>query len=254
MNNHRILPGAEPFFFPGGPVGCLLVHGFTGTPKEMRLLGEYLASQGYTVLGIRLAGHATRIEDMNHTKWEDWLTSVEDGINLLRSCTKELYVCGLSMGGILTLLSAARNQLDGAIALSTPFALPHDWKLNFIDFIKRIIPVVAKDEDEWHNPHLGEGHLSYAQYPTYGIAELAKLLSVTHHSLSNITCPVLLINSQDDKTVPTDHITQYYDLIPSETKEKIMIKDSGHIITCDSERRFVFDSINKFILNNSRCV
>ena len=254
MNNHRILPGAEAFFFPGGPVGCLLVHGFTGTPKEMRLLGEDLTSRGYTVLGIRLAGHATCIEDMNRTIWEDWFTSVEDGFNLLRSCTKELYVCGLSMGGILALLSAARNRTDGVIALSTPFALPQDWRLNFIDLIKRIIPAVAKDEDVWHDPHLGEGHISYSQYPTFGIAELLKLLKVTHDSLSSIMCPVLLIQSQGDKTVHSDHITKYYDLIPSETKEKIMIKNSGHIITCDSERRFVFDSINKFILNNSRCV
>jgi carboxylesterase len=50
-----IIPSAEPFYFPGGKTGCLLVHGFTGSPKEMRWMGEYLAGQGYTVLGVRLA-------------------------------------------------------------------------------------------------------------------------------------------------------------------------------------------------------
>ena len=58
----QIIPTTEPFFFQGdsSKPACLLIHGFTGTPKEMRWMGEYLFRQGYTCLGIRLAGHATR--------------------------------------------------------------------------------------------------------------------------------------------------------------------------------------------------
>jgi carboxylesterase len=48
-----ILAGAEPFSFPGGDVGCLLVHGFTGNPSSMRPMGEYLSGQGFTVVGPR---------------------------------------------------------------------------------------------------------------------------------------------------------------------------------------------------------
>ena len=55
-------PDIRPFFFAGGDVGCLLVHGFTGTPHEMRFLGERLAAQGYTVSGVCLAGHATSVK------------------------------------------------------------------------------------------------------------------------------------------------------------------------------------------------
>ena len=36
----------NPFFFEGGEVGCLLVHGFSGSPPEMRPMGEYLAGKG----------------------------------------------------------------------------------------------------------------------------------------------------------------------------------------------------------------
>jgi carboxylesterase len=55
-----IVPSTEPFFFPGDEVGCLLIHVFTGAPKELRWMGEYLAEKGRTVLAVRLAGHATR--------------------------------------------------------------------------------------------------------------------------------------------------------------------------------------------------
>lgn len=94
---------AEPFFFPGGKTGCVLVHGFTGTPKEMRLMGDYLIKNEVTVIGIRLAGHATQMSDMVRTRWKDWLTSVEDGINLISDCCENIFVAGLSMGGILAL-------------------------------------------------------------------------------------------------------------------------------------------------------
>jgi len=87
-----IIPTAEPFFFPGGPTGCLLVHGFTGTPKEMRWLGEYLASRGYSVLGVRLFAHATYPEDMIRARWYDWLASVEDGWHYLSGLTQQIFI------------------------------------------------------------------------------------------------------------------------------------------------------------------
>ena len=54
-----ILPGAEPFFMPGGKKGVLLIHGFTGLPAELLLMGQHLNKAGFTVLGVRLAGHGT---------------------------------------------------------------------------------------------------------------------------------------------------------------------------------------------------
>ena len=61
----------NPFFFEGGPTGCLLVHGFSRSPLEMGPMGEYLAGKGLTVLGVRLAGHGTSPEDMAKTTWCD---------------------------------------------------------------------------------------------------------------------------------------------------------------------------------------
>jgi len=106
----QIIPTAEPFFFPGSKdVGCLLTHGFTGAPKEMRWMGEYLHREhGFTILGVRLAGHATQPEDMLRSNYTDWLLSVEDGFNLLSGAAKSIYLMGLSMGGILSLTQAAR--------------------------------------------------------------------------------------------------------------------------------------------------
>ena len=125
----HIIPTAEPFFFLGDPSkpACLLIHGFTGAPKEMRLMGEYLHQQGFTCLGVRLAGHATHPEDMIRSHYTDWMTSVEDGYHLLRGFADNIFLAGLSMGGILSLLMSTRLDIRGVIAMSTPQRLPSDY-------------------------------------------------------------------------------------------------------------------------------
>src|SRR5512147_3178945 len=111
----QIIPTAEPFFFLGdsSKPACLLIHGFTGTPKEMRWMGEFLNRHGYTCLGIRLTGHATNPEDMIRSNWTDWVASVEDGYHLLRGFADHIYLVGLSMGGALALLMSTRLDVKG---------------------------------------------------------------------------------------------------------------------------------------------
>lgn len=57
---------------PGNSIGCLPVHGLVDSPKEMCWMVKRLDRQGYTVLGVRRAGHATRIKDVERTRWWDW--------------------------------------------------------------------------------------------------------------------------------------------------------------------------------------
>ena len=89
---------------PGGKKGVLLIHGFTGLPAELLLMGEFLNKQGFTVLGVRLAGHGTTVEDMSHMTWEDWMDSVRDGYALLSGYCEDISVIGHSMGGLFALL------------------------------------------------------------------------------------------------------------------------------------------------------
>ncbi len=78
-------PEPAPFFLDGGPTGILLIHGFTGSPPEMRLVGDYLHVAGLTVSAPLLPGHGTAIEDMNRVRWQDWAEHVEAAYQELRS-------------------------------------------------------------------------------------------------------------------------------------------------------------------------
>jgi carboxylesterase len=242
----QTIPSAEPFFFPRGPTACLLIHGFTGAPKEMRWMGEYLANQGYTVLGIRLAGHATQPADLIRTRWQDWLTSVEDGYNLLRSDYTRLFVCGLSMGGILSLLFAARFPVNGVIAMSTPYDL-NDWRQRYLKLIHWFIPRVAKGPPDWRNPEAARDHVDYPAYPTRAILEVRYLLAEMRRALPQVNVPVLLVHSRQDSGVLPENMQQIYNHLGTSDKQMLWVENSGHVITREPERQLVFEAAHSFI-------
>src|SRR3989337_1476687 len=70
-------PGMAPpidILLPGGrDTAVLLFHGLTGTPLEMRALGQELARDGYTVHIPLLPGRGTQPDDMDDLCWEDWM-------------------------------------------------------------------------------------------------------------------------------------------------------------------------------------
>jgi carboxylesterase len=248
----RIIPTAEPFFFSGNQIACLLVHGFTGTPKEMRPLGEYLARQGYTVLGIRLAGHATHPQDMLRTRWVDWLTNVEDGYDLLKGQTVHIFLAGLSMGGSLALLFASRIPVRGVIAMSTPYALPKDPRLPFLEWLAFIKPQVPKGEPDWQNPQAALDHVSYPFYPTRSLAELRDLLAEMRAALPKVSAPTLLVHSRQDKGVSPQNAESIYARLGCSQKQILWLENSGHIVTREPEQSRLFQAIHQFIQSHTR--
>ena len=249
----QIIPTAEPFLLPGSRTGCLLIHGFTGTPKEMRWLGEHLAEQGFSVLGIRLPGHATRPEDMIRSRWIDWVASVEDGYHLLHGLADRIYMIGLSMGGVLSLLMSTRLSVRGVVTISTPVLLPPDWRLRYVRILSKLWPYMPKSRlpagSGWFDQDARQEHVSYPQNPVRSIAELNDLLQELRRVLPDVHVPVLMIHSRDDTYVLPDNMEQLYSSLTHTTdKTRLTVEHSGHVVTRDAARQQVFDAITQFIL------
>ncbi len=238
---------AEPFCFPGNQIGCLLIHGFTGTPREMRLMGEYLRPFGWTIYAPRLAGHGTSPEDLVRCKWHDWLASVEDGIDLLQQTCSQVYVIGLSMGGLLSIIAAERYAVNGLVAISTPYRLPTDWRIPLIPVVKYFMPMAGKGESDWHDPANAIGHSAYPGWPTAAIPELLKVVAAMYVSEPKVKVPALLIQSTHDGSVPQEHAQLHYAHLGSADKEIFFVQNSGHVITRDTDRTLAFEKTAQFI-------
>ena len=248
-----IIPRAEPFYFPGNDIGCLLIHGFTGAPTEMRPLGDYLASQGYSVLGIRLFGHGTRLEDMNRSRWKDWVACVEDGWHLLQGSADQIFIIGLSMGGVLALYNASRFPFQGVVALSTPYKLDMDPRLENIEKLFQEIPFVDKGESDWFDPEAEKGHISYSRYQLRGVFELYQVVKEMQNVLPEVRIPALLVQSKNDSLVTSENVDAIFSGIstPEEDKEMIWLEKSGHVITRDAAKERVFEEVGRFLAKYS---
>ncbi len=215
-------------------------------------MGEFLNQQGYTCLGIRLAGHATDPQDMIRSNWTDWTASVEAGFHLLRGVTDNIFLMGLSMGGILSLLMSTRLDVKGVVGMSTPYKLPNDPRLRHIDWISKFVTYMPKSDEEpgssWFDKEAWKDHVSYPQNPVRSIGQLNKLLGEMRLALSNVRVPVLLIHSRDDHYVVPDNMELIYaDLVNASDKTKLHVTGSGHVVPRDAARQQVFQYALDFI-------
>jgi esterase/lipase len=105
---------------------ALLVHGFPGTPAEMRALGESLHAAGWTVRGLLLPGFGSDIPTLIYRRYADWVRAVEAELAALRREHERVIVVGYSFGGALALSAAARVPADGLVLIA-PFLLTQPW-------------------------------------------------------------------------------------------------------------------------------
>ncbi|MBN1303007.1 MAG: alpha/beta fold hydrolase [Anaerolineales bacterium] len=249
----EIIPTAEPFFFPAGKTGCLLIHGFTGAPKEMRWIGEYLAKQGYSVLGVRLTGHATHPEDMIRSRYTDWIASVEDGYQFLSGAVERVFLVGLSMGGVLSLLMSTRLAVRGVVSMSAPYEMPSRGKypLWVFRFLSRLVKFRPKTNNEsgsgWFDKQAYREHISYPQNPVRSAVELKLLLAEMRKVLPLVDVPTLLIHSRDDEYVLPENMPHIYEHLGTAEKQMKWVEGSGHVITRDAAREEVFREVSAFI-------
>lgn len=246
------LPNAEPFFYPGNHVGCLLIHGFTGTPYEMRELGQRLAAQGYTVSGPALAGHATKIEDLVPLKWHDWYASVTTAYDELQKTCDVIFPIGLSLGANLALHLAAHRPVNGVVSVSAPFTLDNPlipWFKTF-PFLFDLMPFAKKkpQDNDTQDKTVAAHHPEYDSHPTRPAASyILDFLPHLHSDLGDIHAPALFLQGNKDATVPANAMQKYNERIGSIDKQMIMLDNSGHLVLEDFAKEPAFSYILKFV-------
>jgi len=241
----------EPFFYPGGDTACLLVHGFTGAPEEMRWMGRYLADQGFTVLGIRLFAHATQVEDMNRARWEDWLANVEDGYHLLRGLASQVVVIGISMGGALSLLLAREFEPAGVLVMATPLRIP-DARVErirpLLPLISKVMPTIRLPRgSDWVDKEAEKLQLHYDEFAVRSAAELHDLLSEMRGSLGRVKARALLIYAKGDLGTPPEAAHFIHNQLGSSDKQILWLENGGHNIARDAGREQAFEAAAEFV-------
>jgi len=229
-----------------GPRGALLLHGFAGTPPELRRLGEHLAANGWTCRAPAMAGHALTPEDLERTTWQDWAASASQALDELAAGCEQVVVAGQSMGGTMALHLAAHDDRVRAVAtLAAPVWLK-DWRLRFLPVAKHLVrwDVPGDDVDLFWPEAVEELH-SYGRRPTRAIRQLDLFCATVRRELALIRQPVLVMHGGRDRVIDPRNATDIErGLLCSTRVERHMYPRSGHGMSVDVDR----EDINRRVL------
>lgn len=247
------------FHLRGGRSGVLLVHGLTGTPTEMRFVGNGLNRAGFTVLGMQLAGHCGDDADLLATGWRDWVGSVHAAADRLREQVDHLFVAGLSMGAVLALkLAIDRPQdVDGLGLYGTTFF--HDgWATPAIGRLAFLLPLITtlgigRDrvseevepygiKDERIRNRIVGAMLSgdsqaagLAGFPWPSLAQFQRLSLHVRNRLGRVRAPCLVAHSSNDDVASLRNVRAIQRGVGAPV-ETLLLDDSYHMITVDQQR------------------
>jgi carboxylesterase len=218
----------------------------------VRELGRRLASHGYTALGPRLFGHATEPRDLLRVRWRDWLASAEDGYHLLRGGCDRVIVLGVSLGGVLAFHLAAKLEVAGVVGMATPYAPPGDPRLLLLRLVAPAVRFVPKGPPDWRDPAAAQTRVAYGVYPVPALAEVEKAILAMQKRLGQVSCPVLLMHSEEDVFVPPVNMQAIHDALPAGDKEMLAIRHSNHVLPLDAAREQVFTAAADFVARVTR--
>ena len=243
------------FSFPGGAIGALLIHGLSGTPYEMRYLGERLAAAGVRVRGVRLAGHAAEPEDLAASTHESWYESVVQAFEELRRGGEPNLAIGLSAGAVLAarLASDQRDAVAGLAMLAPAFFLPRPATavlrvLGAVGLPLKSLFLYSSEGSDIHDAAARRIHPSSRLMPLSGPINLLELSAIVRPMLARITQPTLVIHARQDHTCPMQKNVGYVMRhLGSKQKRSIILEDSFHVITVDSEKERVADEVLNFV-------
>ncbi|MDP9357902.1 MAG: alpha/beta fold hydrolase, partial [Chloroflexota bacterium] len=213
----------RPFHFSAqggnGGTGALLIHGFMGTPKEMRPLGEALAVAGIAVHGPLLPGFGERIADLAGTRAVNWVRAAGDAWDEVYDQYPRRVLVGFSMGGAVAIHVAARRPPDRLILLA-PLSRLADWRAVALPVIKHVVGALRPFEranfaDPFVRQSLGEMDPSLnlddpavqerlrreTELPTAALDELRRVAGQAGQLAPRVAAPALVVQGSHDRTV-----------------------------------------------------
>ena len=211
-------PDHQPFYWRGGTAAALLIHGFPGTPAEMRAIGQALHEGGWSVQGLLLPGFGSDFATLGHRRHADWIHAIASALHGLRQDHATVVLVGNSMGGALALRTALHHPVDG-IVLFAPFWRVDSWLDKTYPVAARLLPSVRPFAGaNFKNPRIRAGVRSLlpdADLDDPEVRAAVRRLSLPMHALGQVRhsgqlaydaapqvhAPVMIVQGQDDPLV-----------------------------------------------------
>lgn len=235
----------QPFTLEGGKRAVLLLHGFTGSTKDVKKLGQFLNKRGYTCHAPMYRGHGVDPEEILNYGAKYWWEDVTRGYMHLKDLGyDEIAVAGISLGGVFTLKVGAEFPVMGVVAMCAPIKRRSKEGLferlyKYAEVYKRLEgKPEAQVQMELDDLEMMDRH---------ALTEVQKMIAHTSDEIEDIHTPTLVLQGKLDDDLYQQSAPFIYDTVETDEKELIWYQNSGHIITLGKEREKVFQDTAEFL-------
>uniref|UniRef100_UPI0030EF0CFD alpha/beta hydrolase n=1 Tax=Macrococcoides caseolyticum TaxID=69966 RepID=UPI0030EF0CFD len=177
----------QTVYFQGNDHAVLLLHSFTGTTRDMKLIGDALAEADFSYMIPAYPGHGQPIETFIQHSIMDWWKIVEEAyLQLLAQGFQKISIIGVSLGGLFTLKLVEQFNFHQAIIMSTPM---HKEAVNLEERLKHYAENTQKIFSE---NELSENNINNLIKNYYGTPLFIQMIDEIMTHLSDIQTPVEL--------------------------------------------------------------
>ena len=235
----------KAFTLEGGKRAVLLLHGFTGSTKDVKRLGQYLQKRGYTCHAPMYRGHGVTPEELLQTSPADWWQDVVEGYNHLKNLGyKEIAVAGISLGGVFSLKVAEEFPVKAVVSMCAP--IKRNSTDGLFDRLYNYAKIYKSFEGKSKEEILDELEtLKMTNRDSFnGVHEMTEM---TCGGLQLINSPTLVLQGLLDDDIYQESASFIHERVETDEKEIIWYKDSGHIITVGKEKDKVCEDVYEFL-------
>jgi esterase/lipase len=233
-----------------GENGVLLCHGFKSSPREMDKLEKFFNQNGFSTYSMRLKGHGTSPENLKKQNFDDWILSHSFASEAMFRLFKKVFVCGFSMGGLISLINATKFSYNGVMSISAPLSISN-YKFYFAGIMNEFtsfVKLLHKNVQDFVVINPEHPDINYKKTYFKSLKDLNSIIKMTRKVLKTITLPALIIQGMNDNIVDPKSAQEIYTELSSLQKEIYEYKNkAGHVIVLEEENEELLNKILTFI-------
>ncbi len=235
----------KPFTFEGGNRAVLLLHGFTGNSADVRMLGRYLESRGYTCHAPQYKGHGVPPEELVESGPTDWWKDCMRAYDRLRAMGhKEIAVAGLSLGGVFSLKLGYTVPVKGIVTMCSPMYIKSENVMyeGVLEYARAYKKREGKSQEQIEEEM---GHFR----PMKTLQALQELIGDVRDHVNQVDVPLFVAQARHDHMINTDSANIIYNSANTTPELKTLkwYEESGHVITLDKERDQLHQDVFAFL-------
>ncbi|MDT2673014.1 alpha/beta hydrolase [Enterococcus dongliensis] len=240
-----MLQAPDSLFFPHGKQAVLLLHAYSGSPNDVRMLARFLEKLNYTVYVPLYTGHKTAdpLDILKETA-EKWWQDSQHAVAFLHSKGyHDIAVFGLSMGGIFAtrLLSTMPDEFVGGGFFCSPIApVKTNVTENFLLYARQVLERTDGESIE-------EKINSYRPLVEQQLATIEEQARYAFENLAVINHPFFMAQSGKDEMIEAKGVFQTAERLRQTAFTLNWYPESGHVITVGPERRQFEQDVADFL-------